>query len=393
MKKTISAVLALLCLLSAFACGGQAVTAQNTSTATEAPVAAEASLQTEAPAPTIGVVKVDVEAKPTVAPATPEPTPEPTEEPTPTPTPEPTEEPTPSPTPEPTRVPREGDIAVNFPDYDTGADADYSYQSDELRIAINVTVDKENKQTYYIADIWMRNIDCFRTGFGRGKFNTGTEDGDKLAKRENAIFAVNGSYNKGLTFHNGGPKTKGFQSTTANRWTTWAACFLFRDGTMKVYDRRYDKFNYSEIEKSGLWQAWQFGPALVQNGEISKNNTLKTRDPRNVLGYYEPGHYVVMTCDGGRNDATGMTGMELAEKMHELGVQEAINLDGGISAVMVFMGEIINRPEARWDEKKQAHVYGRPLVDMLLFAEYDAEGRAPDLATVTASRIKGKNVQ
>ena len=79
--------------------------------------------------------------------------------------------------------------------------------------------------------------------------------------------------------------------------------------------------------------------------------------------------------------------------MHELGVQEAINLDGGISAVMVFMGEIINRPEARWDEKKQTHVYGRPLVDMLLFAEYDAQGQAPDLSTVTANRIKGRNIK
>ena len=125
------------------------------------------------------------------------PTPEPTEEPTA----EPTEEPTP--TPAPTRPPMEGDIAVNFPNYDTGVDADYSYQSDELRIAIKVVVDAEAKQTYYVADIWMRNINSFRTAFGKGEFKKGVEDGDALARRENAILAVNGSYNQGMMIQSG----------------------------------------------------------------------------------------------------------------------------------------------------------------------------------------------
>ena len=35
-------------------------------------------------------------------------------------------------------------------------------------------------------------------------------------------------------------------------------------------------------------------------------------------------------------------------------------------------------------------VYGRPLVDMLLFAAYDQDGKAPDLATLSASRYNGK---
>ena len=100
----------------------------------------------------------------------------------------PSEAPAPAETPAPSRAPKEGDIAVNFPDYDTGATADYSYQSDEVRIAI--TVHHESlpdhtgrmlNETYYVADIWVRNINSIHIGFANGAFDTGTEEGDTLA--------------------------------------------------------------------------------------------------------------------------------------------------------------------------------------------------------------------
>ena len=57
----------------------------------------------------------------------------------------------------PSRAPLPGDIVgVRFPDYDTGANAEYSYQSDELRIAVDKV--EEDGVTFYVADIWMRNI-------------------------------------------------------------------------------------------------------------------------------------------------------------------------------------------------------------------------------------------
>ena len=106
-----------------------------------------------------------------------------------------------------------------------------------------------------------------------------------------------------------------------------------------------------------------------------------------MLGCYEPGHYVIVTCDGGRSDATGMTQQEMADLLSSFGVQQAINLDGGTSAVMVFMGEIINKPEYRGKDEKGKSLYGRPLVDMLLFAAYDENGVAPDLSTLTADKF------
>ncbi len=70
-------------------------------------------------------------------------------------------------------------------------------------MAIRVVEDEDWRMVYYVADVWMRNIADFRTAFGHGKFNSGTEDAETFATREHAVFAVNGTYNKGILFHNG----------------------------------------------------------------------------------------------------------------------------------------------------------------------------------------------
>ena len=318
----------------------------------------------------------------TIAPVTPEPTPEPTEEPTPEPTPESTE------TPVPTREPfsMEGDITANFPGYDTGEDADFSYQSDELRIAITRYVnphDPDIHEVYYVADIWIKNIKYFRTGFGRGQFNTGREDGEAFATREHAILAVNGSMNNGLTIHNG----QQFKKVQTPKYIP-GICILYQDGSMKVFNLKVDKFNFAQEQKKGIVHAWQFGPALVQNGQISEEFPLKgTRHPRIMVGYYEPGHYVIVAVDGrNQKKAIGMNNYEMAQLMYELGCQEAMNFDGGTSAMMVFMGVCISNPSGvDTDGDGKA---GRNLADMLLFAEYDSDGNAPSLTEVDMNRIR-----
>ncbi len=310
-------------------------------------------------------------------------TPVPTPEPTPEPTEAPTEEPTPEPSP--TRAPKAGDVAtVNFPNYDTGADADYSYQSDELRIAIRITKDEANSQTYYVADIWIRSLDSFRTIFAKGGYNKGTEEGDVLAKRENAIFAVNGNYNQGLSLHAG----KVYKKTRTNKgWNSCAVCLLYKDGTMKTFKLGKEKFDINAELKNGAWHGWQFGPVIIRDYEIDPQATLYSigYKARNMIGYYEPGHYVIVTCDAGRKDAQGMNEDQMAALMKSLNVKEAFNLDGGTSAVMVFMGKVINHPTMRNDNGKK--VSGRPLKDMLLFGEYDENGVSPDLSTLSASKL------
>jgi hypothetical protein len=313
--------------------------------------------------------KESVPAQSEATPGT-EPSPEPTE----APTPEPTEAPTPEPTPEP----KEGEIALHFPDYDTGVDAEYSYQSDELRIAIRRYEDPEICSIYYVADIWMRNISCFRAGFGNGAFNHGNEDAESFSTREHAILAINGSYNKGLVIHDGVLKKKLDDKHTG-------VMVLYRDGSMETVRRT--SFDLAAAQEKGIVHAWQFGPMLVHDGKPSdaNYNTYATRHSRIIFGYYEPGHYVAVAVDGRRKDAIGMNNLEMVELMTELGCKEAMNLDGGYSAIMTFMGKIVNDPPK--PDSKEEEKGGRKLMDMLLFAEYDANGNAPSLDEITADRV------
>ena len=100
--------------------------------------------------------------------------------------------------PEPARPYIEGDIqGVDFPDYDTGEGADFSYQSDEVRIAV-----KKHKRAgavYYTADIWIRNIYSFKTAYVKGE----NVKAEKIARTNKAILAVNGDWAPSGLIRNG----------------------------------------------------------------------------------------------------------------------------------------------------------------------------------------------
>lgn len=367
-RKTVRVACTLLALMLVLAGCGSTQQGTNENQAVEQ--------ETAAPAPVIETVTAEPTEEPTEAP-TEAPTPEPTDTPTP--------EPTATPTPAPTREPEEGDVCANFPDYDTGVDADYSYQSDELRIAINKVVDEENVLTYFVADIWMRNYRCFRTAFGNGEFGSGTAPADEISKRENAVLAISGSFNNGFVLHNG-VHYKG----ASKDWSKDLLA-LYKTGELKTYYYASEGFNSSKkAVENGVWQGWQFGPILIHNGEASTGyNPAATRQPRCMVGYYEPGHYVMVLVDGRQAGySIGMNFYECIELMESLGCVEAYNLDGGESVRMTFMGEIINHPSGDRDGDGKGD---RSLLDMLVIAEYDLEGNAPSYEEVADKvRIAGE---
>ena len=75
--------------------------------------------------------------------------------------------------------------------------------------------------------------------------------------------------------------------------------------------------------------------------------TLETRVPRTAVGVREDGTLVFVVVDGRQKGLSdGMTIKELAQKLLELGVKDAANLDGGASSEMIIEGEIVNSPSA-----------------------------------------------
>lgn len=161
-----------------------------------------------------------------------------------------------------------------------------------------------------------------------------------MANAGNAIFAVTGDYygarNKGVVIRNGDLYRDSLNGDV---------CVLYADGVMETYQET--EFDIQAATARGVWQAWNFGPALLDNGQaITKfTSAIKGKNPRSSIGYYEPGHYCFITVDGRQEGySVGMSLAELSQVYAKLGCRAAYNLDGGATAEMVFQGELVNRP-------------------------------------------------
>lgn len=244
---------------------------------------------------------------------------------------------TPEPTPEPVYAP--GDFSAAFPAEDTGVNAMFSYQSDSMRLAVNEV--QQNGITYFVADVWVRNIASFKTAFAGGQYGQGQrERPEKIAEENGAILAVTGDYygarSSGVVIRNGVLyRDKPYEDV----------CVLYIDGTMETYTKQ--DFDLDTAIAKKAWQAWSFGPMLLKDGApiVDYKGHIGDKNPRCGIGYYEPGHYCLVVVDGREAGySSGMTIEEFSALFLSLGCKAAYNLDGGATAQMVFQNEVINRP-------------------------------------------------
>ena len=232
-----------------------------------------------------------------------------------------------------------GDFSATFPSQDTGTGALYSYQTDTVRIAIRR--EQAYNATYFVADVWVKNIDAFQTSLAKNTYGTGQHEMPlDIANRTKATFAVTGDYysahKEGVVVRNG----QLYRDVMSND-----VCILRTDGTMQTYKK--GAFSSIDTIDETVWQAWSFGPALVENGVTSdtSGSNVRVKNPRSAIGYYEPGHYCFIVVDGRQKGySAGMTLDELAQTFVSLGCETAYNLDGGATAMMVFQGELVNQP-------------------------------------------------
>ncbi len=225
---------------------------------------------------------------------------------------------------------------------------------------ISITVDEVNEEnlTYYVADIYVRDITCFQTALANNTYGSGFRDSiEDMAVLNSALLAVNGDYygntSEGVVIRNG-------MIYRANP-TDCDVCVLYYDGTMKVMSG--DFFDLEDAIEDGAWQAWTFGPALLDTGgqpiaSFSSTKRIISANPRTAIGYYESGHYCLVVVDG-RGESAGISLPRLSQLFYDLGCTAAYNLDGGNSSIMVWGNEVINNPSGG----------GRESSDALLIAE------------------------
>jgi hypothetical protein len=87
------------------------------------------------------------------------------------------------------------------------------------------------------------------------------------------------------------------------------------------------------------------GPSLVRDGRVEKwNGWVHLPQPRTALGWNKK-YFFLVEVDGRQLDVSlGMTFTQLAKYMHDLGCEQAMNLDGGGSATLWAFGTVKNSP-------------------------------------------------
>lgn len=143
-----------------------------------------------------------------------------------------------------------------------------SYKSKNISIEItecNKTLDRK-EVTFYVADIYLSNIESLKIGFANDTYGIGyTDTVLNMDKQFNSLLTINGDYygynESGLVIRNG----KLYRETISDE----DVCILYYDGTIKTFSA--DEIDIKQEIDNGAYQAWNFGPSLLSNGKKITN--------------------------------------------------------------------------------------------------------------------------
>ncbi len=252
----------------------------------------------------------------------------------------------------------------------------WEYRSDNLGISIErvSTKTKEGKPlTYFVADIHMRDISEFRPGFGaEGHTGRGAIHPWLIARREKAVLWITGDNlindereEKGILIRDGRMFWSGEKEDTLA---------IYPDMSMRIIKK--GAMTPGALLEDGVENAYSFGPTLIDNGVINENakfHRVRRANPRAGIGYLSPGHYIAIVVDGRQKDySVGLPVWDFADIFASYGCTLAYNLDGGLSAAMIFMGEQLNSHSGNRTGSSEDISYQRAVPDGLMFG-YSAQ--------------------
>ena len=212
----------------------------------------------------------------------------------------------------------------------------------------NITVTLKEYYEYdthiYVADVLLTSAEYLKTAFAEDTYGKNiTEKTSTMAEAHNAVLAVNGDYygvqESGYVIRNG--------VVYRDNGNGNDILCLYADGRMEVVDS--DEYTAEELAAQGVWQAFCFGPGLLEDGLVTVTEDQEVgksmaSNPRTAIGMITNNHYVFVVSDGRTHESEGLSLYELAQFMQTLGVQTAYNLDGGGSSTMYFNGQVVNNP-------------------------------------------------
>lgn len=212
-------------------------------------------------------------------------------------------------------------------------------------ISIRLSAYRVEDSAVYVADIQLASPEYLKTALADNAYGKNlTEKTSVMARSAGAILAINGDYygvqESGYVLRNGVL----YRDTPVSGKEDLV---IFADGSFRII--REDEISAQSLLEAGAEQILSFGPALVENGEVSVEkgqevSRAKSSNPRTAIGMLGENHYVFVVSDGRTSDSQGLSLYELAEFMQSLGVTTAYNLDGGGSSTLYFNGQVVNQP-------------------------------------------------
>ncbi len=225
-------------------------------------------------------------------------------------------------------------------------------------IQVSITTIREYDTDIYIADIIVNDSSYLMTGLAENSFGTNVnEKTSVIAEENNAIIAINGDYygfrDYGYVMRNG-YLYREIETPGGNE-----SLVIFSDGDMQIINE--SDVSAEELAELGAVQIFSFGPGLISDGEIAVTEESEVyredeNNPRTAIAMIESNHYIFMVADGRTNASEGLSLYEMAQVLSSYNCEMAYNLDGGGSATMVFMGEVINFPTTNGRDYKERSV-------------------------------------
>ncbi len=231
------------------------------------------------------------------------------------------------------------------------------YATPALIVRVDRKSDTEEKRTWYEAHMYVdldsgeriQSVQYTPENPGKKKVQI-----TQIARENQVVFGMNTDYytyrvggsTVGIVIRNGQILHDSAPVANRSKFPNLDVLAMFDDGDWKVYHS--DEYTAQEYVAMGAVNVYSFGPYMVRDGVLNEFIDQmyggKTGQPRCALGIIEKGHYYAMLEEGRiPKEAKGTSLKALAEHMLEKGCVQALNMDGGQTAVFTFMGEQITR--------------------------------------------------
>ena len=234
----------------------------------------------------------------------------------------------------------------------------WAYLSPTVQVEIVRYEEAEPLRVWFEAEV---RFDPAAEQFGSVVFGDAAFEGQQtypetLAQREQLVLAINGDYypyraDRKYTVGNiirRGQVLYNYEGKRNRAYPVLDNLVLWDDGTLSVH--ALGEVTADEIAaQGGAHDMFSFGPVLVRDDvlQVYTGSHSDANEPRMSIGMMAPGYYRIIMAEG--RIPGGPAGIDLntlARLQYCRGAREAFNLDGGNTAVLLFMGHKLNRTGA-----------------------------------------------